>query len=122
MTNQPIRVGNAQGFWGDSAIAPITLAQQQPDLDFLTLDYLAEVSLSIMAIQKEKDPNAGYAKDFLEVIKSLLHLWKAGSRLKIVTNAGGLNPLQCGAACRQLLQDTHLPLKIAVLTGDDILP
>ncbi len=66
-------VGNAQPFWGDDPDAPVRLIGQRPDFDFLTLDYLAEVSLSIMAIQRDKDPRFGYARDFLEVIRSLLH-------------------------------------------------
>lgn len=68
----PIKIANAQAFWGDRIEAASQLLQQQPDLDYLTLDYLSEVSLSIMAVQRAKDSKAGYAKDFLEVIKSLV--------------------------------------------------
>ena len=62
-----IKIGNAQAFWGDQPGAAARLVETCPDLDFLTLDYLAEVSLSIMAIQRERDPEAGYARDFLDV-------------------------------------------------------
>lgn len=116
-----MRIGNAQGFWGDSASAPARLIQQQPDLDYLTLDYLAEVSLSIMAIQREKNPNAGYALDFLDVVRSLIPSWQQGSTLKIVTNAGGLNPLGCAQASLELLQkNCSRPMRIAVVSGDDV--
>lgn len=67
MARAPLLVGNAQAFWGDDPDAPARLIRQQPDLDFLTLDYLAEVSLSIMAIQREKDPLCAYARDFVGI-------------------------------------------------------
>lgn len=116
-----LKIGNAQAFWGDSPSAPLKLATQQPDLDFLTLDYLAEVSLSIMAVQREKEPQAGYARDFVDVVKSLIPLWKQGSPLRIVTNAGGLNPVACADACRKLLQEADCEKLIVAVTGDDVL-
>lgn len=116
----PLRIGNAQGFWGDSASAPARLIQQQPDLDYLTLDYLAELSLSIMAIQREKKPTAGYASDFLDVVRSLIPIWQQGSSLKIVTNAGGLNPIGCAQACQEILKQCTRPMRIGVVTGDDV--
>ena len=67
----PIKIANASGFWGDQPEAAARLVAEQPNLDFLTLDYLAEVSLSIMAIVRAKDPRAGYARDFVEVVRSL---------------------------------------------------
>lgn len=119
----PIRIGNAQGFWGDSSDAAAKLLTQQPDLDYLTLDYLAEVSLSIMAAQREKDPSAGYARDFLEVVRSLAPRWQAGSKLKLITNAGGLNPAGCARACIEHLRSTGCAgLKVGVVSGDDVLP
>ena len=110
-----LKIGNAQGFWGDSSDAAAKLATLVPDLNYLTLDYLAEVSLSIMAIQREKDPSLGYARDFISVIESLLPLWEGGSKLKVVSNAGGLNPKGLAKALGDL------PLKIAVVEGDDVL-
>jgi hypothetical protein len=123
MAHAPLLVGNAQAFWGDDPDAPARLARQRPDLDFLTLDYLAEVSLSIMAIQREKDPSCGYARDFIEVVRSLAPSWRDGSRVKIISNAGGLNPVACGRACAAALADLGLErLKVAVVYGDDVLP
>lgn len=118
---EKITIGNAQGFWGDSPGAAARLVEQWPDLDFLTLDYLSEVSMSIMAIQREKDPSSGYAKDFLDVVKSLIPLWKMGARVRIVTNAGGLNPTNCGEACAAILRENSFrPWKIGIVEGDDV--
>ena len=118
-----LKIANASGFWGDQPDAAARLVAQQPDLDFLTLDYLAEVSLSLMAIARAKDPAAGYARDFLEVIQSLVKFWQEGGRTKIVTNAGGLDPMACGAAVRTALATAGLShLKVAVVSGDDVLP
>ena len=64
----PLKIANASGFWGDQPGAAARLVAARPDLDFLTLDYLAELSLSIMAIMRARDPAAGYARDFVDVI------------------------------------------------------
>ena len=88
-----IRIGNGQGFWGDSIDAPVRLAKDGP-LDYLTLDYLAEVTMSIMQRQKLKNPNAGYARDFPDLVKRILpEIQDKG--LKVITNAGGVNPTAC---------------------------
>lgn len=117
-----VRIGNAQGFWGDRGSAAAELLAREPDLDYLTLDYLAEVSLSIMAVQRDRDPNAGYARDFVEVVRSLADYFKSGGRCRIVTNAGGLNPQGCAAACVAALAQAGIPpLSIAVVSGDDVL-
>lgn len=112
-----MKIGNASAFWGDDPNAPKNLLRQQPDIDFLTLDYLSEISLSIMAIQKEKDSDLGYARDFVSVVKDLVPLWQKGLKFKVITNAGGLNPLQCAQACKEVAPD----LKIAAITGDNVL-
>ncbi|CCB85215.1 putative uncharacterized protein [Parachlamydia acanthamoebae UV-7] len=117
-----IRIANASAFWGDRPSAAATLLQQVPDLDYITLDYLAEVSLSIMAIQREKNPTLGYAKDFIETIRSLVPFWKKGSKVKIIANAGGLNPFGCAQECAKILKSTGcVHLKIGIVTGDDVL-
>ncbi len=121
--SRPLKIANASGFWGDQPDAAARLVAAQPDLDFLTLDYLAEVSLSIMAIVRAKDPTAGYARDFVEVLRSLVPFYQAGGKMKIVTNAGGLDPASCARACAEVLQAAQLPqLKIFTVTGDDVLP
>ena len=118
----PLKIANASGFWGDQPEAACRLVTQQPDLDYLTLDYLAEVSLSIMAITRAKDPAASYARDFVEVVQSLVKFWQEGGRTKVVTNAGGLDPQACAAAVRGELAKAGLAhLKVAVVSGDDVL-
>lgn len=119
----PLKIGNASAFWGDSNDAPARLVRQAADLDVLTLDYLAEVSMSILAKQRERDPSAGYARDFVEVIKSLAPVWREGRKLKVVTNAGGLNPFGCAQACAAVLRKAGCDgLKIGIVSGDDVLP
>lgn len=117
-----VRIANAQGFWGDDPEAPARLARQTPDLDYLTLDYLAEVSMSILAKQRQRDPSAGYAKDFLDVVASLTPLWRSGSKLRLITNAGGLNPRACAEAALKTIRERGLlNLKVALVAGDDVL-
>ena len=105
----PLRIANAQGFWGDSLDAASKLAADAPDLDFITLDYLAEVSMSILAKQRQRDPSAGYARDFLDVVRSLVPFWREGRALRVVTNAGGLNPVECARQCQNILREAAIP-------------
>lgn len=117
-----ISIGNAQGFWGDSLDAPRRLLEQAPALQFLTLDYLAEVSMSIMALQRHRDPDLGYARDFLDVVRDIAPLWKAGHPAKIVCNAGGLNPEACARASLAVLAEAGISGKrVAVILGDNVL-
>lgn len=117
----PLKVANCAGFWGDDILAAAQLLSKQEEIDFITLDYLAEVSLSIMAIQKEKDPSKGYASDFLEVIASLIPFWKKGLKFKVVTNGGGLNPRGLGEAILKLLEEKKCLKKVVIVEGDDVL-
>jgi len=119
-SSNSVKIANAGGFWGDAPGIALNLLQSNPDLDFITIDYLAEVSLSIMAIQKEKKPETGFAMDFLEVIASLIPLWKAGSKVRLVVNAGGLNPIGCARACTEILQKEGCLKKIGIVYGDDV--
>ena len=115
-------IGNGAGFLGDNLDAPRRLVESA-EIDYLTLEYLAELTLSILARLREKDPQAGYAEDFLKVLGSLTPAIRAQTRLKIVTNAGGMNPLACARAAALLLSQSGLDgLPIAVVTGDDLLP
>ena len=123
MTKQVVKIGNAQGFWGDSPDAPARLVSQAPDLDCLTLDYLAEVSMSILAKQRDRDPSAGFARDFIRVVESLAREWRSGRKLRLVTNAGGLNPIGCARAAAAALREAGCHgIKIGVVSGDDVLP
>jgi hypothetical protein len=117
-----IRIGCGQGFWGDSLEAPLQLVRQGP-LQYLILDYLAEVTLSILARHKQKNPAAGYARDFVELIEQLAPEISAKG-IRVLANAGGMNPLACAQAVRSTVDRQGLgnKIRIAVITGDDILP
>src|SRR5690349_6178653 len=117
-----VRVGNGCGFWGDNLDAPILLAEGGR-LDYLTLEYLAELTMSILAHQKQRDPQAGYAADFLDVLGRLAPILKAQPGLKVITNAGGMNPPACAAKARALLDQAGLDGRtIGVVSGDDLMP
>ena len=120
MAKKMIRVANGQGFWGDSLLGPIRLVEEGP-LDYLTLDYLAEVTMSIMQKLKLRDPNAGYATDFVEMLRRILPRCKQKG-IKVVANAGGVNPRGCLEAIRKVVAELKLTgVKIAIVEGDDIL-
>lgn len=92
-------------------------------LDYLTLEYLAELTMSILAAQKQRDPQAGYAGDFLDVLRRLTPSLQAQPQLKIVTNAGGMNPLACAERARAILDEAGLrERRIGVVSGDDLWP
>ncbi len=116
-----IRIGGAAGFWGDAALAtPQLLASG--DLDFLVYDYLAEITMSIMARARAADETRGYATDFVDTVLAR-NLEEIASRgVKVIANAGGVNPGACAAAVRKLIRDAGLSLKVAIVTGDDLLP
>src|SRR5215475_6754314 len=90
-----IRIGNGQGFWGDNVDAPVELLRGGP-IDYIGMDYLAEVTLSIMMRQKLKDSRLGYATDFISFVRRVLREAKERN-VRILTNAGGLNPKACRA-------------------------
>jgi hypothetical protein len=116
-----IRIGNGQGFWGDSVDAPVELLRRGP-IDYVGMDYLAEVTLSIMMRQKLKDPTKGYATDFVGFVKRVLPEL-VERRVKVLTNAGGLNPAACRAAIFAVARELGVTgLRIGVVEGDDILP
>jgi hypothetical protein len=115
-----IRIANAQGFWGDSIEAPVEQVRRGP-IDYLTLDYLAEVTMSVLQKQRARDPKAGYARDFVEMIARVLPDLKE-RRVRVVANAGGMNPLGCKDAVLEVAARQGIPLKVATVTGDNILP
>ena len=112
-----IRIANGQGFWGDSLEAPLEQIRRGP-IDYLTLDYLAEVTMSILQKQRSRDPRAGYARDFVEMIARGAADIRA-SGIKIVANAGGVNPEACRDAVAKALN--HRGTRIGVVAGDNIL-
>ena len=116
-----IRIGGASGFWGDSSVgAPQLVAHGQ--LDFLVFDYLAELTMSILAAARGKDPKLGYATDFVQVTMKAVLRDIAARRIRVISNAGGVNPQACAQALQALAQEQGVALKIAVVTGDDVLP
>src|SRR5436305_9939891 len=116
-----LRIANGAGFLGDNLDAPRRLVEAA-DVDYLTLEYLAELTMSILARLREKDPQAGYARDFLTVLSSLCPALERQPQLKIITNGGGVNPPACARAAAKLLSDHGLrETMIGVVTGDDLL-
>ncbi|MFO0798020.1 MAG: acyclic terpene utilization AtuA family protein [Gemmataceae bacterium] len=116
-----VRVGNGCGFWGDSPDAPVRLAEAGR-LDYLTLEYLAELTMSILAVQRQKDAAAGFATDFPHVLGRLTRALAEQPSLKIVTNAGGMNPHGCAAKARDVLAQAGLSRRVGVVSGDDLMP
>ena len=95
-----LRIANGAGFLGDNLDAPRRLVEGA-EIDYLTLEYLAELTLSILARLREKDPAAGYAADFVTVLSSLCPALAQQPKLRIITNAGGMNPRACAARRQQ---------------------
>jgi len=119
--NPPIAIGNGAGFWGDNLDAPYLLARDGR-LDVLTLEYLAELTLAILSHQRAKDPAAGFVTDFPDTLDRLVPILHQQETLRIVTNAGGLNPRSCAVECGKLLNRAGLgELEIGIVTGDDVL-
>jgi len=113
-----IRIANGQGFWGDSPDAPIEQVRRGP-IDYLTLDYLAEVTMSILQKQRSRDPEAGYARDFVDVVDRLLPDLIA-KNIRLVANAGGLNPEACRRAVQAVAKKQNADISVATVSGDDI--
>lgn len=116
-----VRVAGGQGFWGDLLTAPIDQVRGGP-IDYLMLDYLAEVTMSILQKQRSRDPLAGYAKDFVSLMREILPDC-VEKNIKVLSNAGGVNVDGCAKAIGETARDIGLSgkLKIGIITGDDIL-
>ena len=115
-----VRIANGQGFWGDSLLGPVRLVNEGP-LDYLTLDYLAEVTMSIMQKLKRRDPAAGYATDFVAMCRRVLPQCHERG-IKIIANAGGVNPRACLEAVAGVVRELGMKgVRIAIIEGDDIL-
>src|SRR5947209_83486 len=116
-----IRIAAGQGFWGDLPEAPVRQVEEGP-IDYLMLDYLAEVTMSIMQKQKARDPNAGYARDFVPLMKQILPAC-IERNIRVTANAGGVNVNGCAKAVRDVALELGLAgkLRIGIVTGDDIM-
>ena len=118
--SKKLRIGGASGFWGDSVIATPQLLNGN-DLDFIVYDYLAEITMSIMARARAKDATKGYAVDFVSSVLKLNLRQIADQKVKILSNAGGVNPEACAEAIRELIKELKLDLKVSVVLGDDLM-
>ncbi|MES2974115.1 MAG: acyclic terpene utilization AtuA family protein [Pseudomonadota bacterium] len=117
---RPLRIGCATGFWGDSEAGAAQLVKQG-SIDYLVFDFLAEITMSLLARARAKTPEAGYAPDFVRIVASLAGELKARG-IKVVSNAGGVNPRACGEELARQLAALGIDLKIAVIEGDDLSP
>jgi len=118
---EKIKIASGQGFWGDLPNAPIHQVKRG-EIDYLVMDYLAEVTMSIMQKQRMRNEKYGYARDFVDVIEATLQEIKHEG-VKVISNAGGVNPNACKDAILEVAEKAGLRgLKIAVVDGDDILP
>ena len=119
---EKVRVASGQGFWGDLLTAPVDQVRNGP-IDYLMLDYLAEVTMSIMQKQKQRNPNAGFARDFVTLLQEILPDC-VDKDIKVLSNAGGVNVEGCAEAIKDVAQELGLSgkVKIGVITGDDVLP
>lgn len=119
--NRIVRIGGASGFWGDSSVgAPQLAASGQ--IDYLVFDYLAELTMSILAGARLKKPDLGYATDFVSVAMNAVLKDVVQQGIRVVSNAGGVNPQGCADALAALAAEQGIALKIAVVSGDDVLP
>src|SRR5688572_33222886 len=118
---QKIRIAAGQGVWGDLPDAPVRQVEGGP-IDYLMLDYLAEVTMSIMQKQKARDPNAGYARDFVPLMRRILPACVERG-IKVTANAGGVNVRGCADAVIDVARELGLGgrLRIGIATGDDIM-
>ena len=121
MTEKIVRIGGASGFWGDSSVACAQLVRRG-QIDYLVFDYLAELTMSILAAMRAKSPEAGYATDFVDVAMKSVIRDIAAQGIKVVSNAGGVNPAGCAAALAKLAAEAGVKLNIAIVEGDDVLP
>lgn len=119
MAKKTIKIGGATGFWGESDMA-MSQFLREANLDYIVFDYLAEITMSIMARARASDPKLGYATDFVSAIVKPNLARIASSGVKLISNAGGVNPKACGEALRAVISEAGLNLKVVVITGDDL--
>lgn len=115
-----IRIASGQGFWGDLLTAPIDQVTKGP-IDYMMMDYLAEVTMSIMQKQKRKDSKLGYAKDLIPLLEQIIPIC-VERNIKVITNGGGVNPIACSEAILAVAKKNGIKkLKVGIVVGDDIL-
>jgi hypothetical protein len=114
-----IRIGGASGFWGDSSVAVPQLVRRG-GVDYISFDYLAELTMSILTAARAKDPAAGWAKDFVDVALAGMLPEIAARNIRLLSNAGGINPRACAAALRAAAEQAGISLRIAIVEGDDL--
>ncbi len=122
MRNSPLRIASGQGFWGDDLDAPVRQVEGGP-IDYLMMDYLAEVTMSIMQKQRDRDPSAGYARDFIPLMERILpRVMERG--IRVVTNAGGVNPVGCAEALLEAADRAGVKekLRVGMVMGDSLIP
>lgn len=119
--SKTIRIGGASGYWGDTAIGPVQLIRQG-QVDYLIFDYLAEITMSILAKAQARDPALGYATDFIERVMAPLLPEIHRQGIKVIANAGGVNLTACRQALEKVAADAGLPLRIGTVEGDNLLP
>jgi hypothetical protein len=118
--SRTLRIGGGGGFWGDTEHGAVQLVERG-NIDVLIMDYLAEITMSLLARARARQPNAGFAPDFVTLMRRLAPTL-AEKKIRVVVNAGGVNPLGCREAVEAVLKDAGVSLRVAVVTGDDLMP
>ncbi|XP_014788242.1 uncharacterized protein LOC106882171 isoform X1 [Octopus bimaculoides] len=116
-----VRIGCASGFWGDTAVAAPQLIHHGK-IDFLVFDYLSEITMSLLTAAKQKNPAMGYAPDFIHFSLAPYLKTIKEKKIRVVSNAGGINPLSCAEVLKKLSKEAGVDMNIAVVTGDDLMP
>jgi hypothetical protein len=117
---EKVRVAGGQGFWGDLLTAPVEQVRRG-QIDYLMLDYLAEVTMSILQKQRSRNPELGYARDFVDLMREILPDI-VEKNIKVLANAGGVNVRGCAEAVKKVAEELGLKVKIGIIEGDDIMP